>query len=175
MSTPELIATAGADDANAYLDVDGSDAYHESHLYPTSWFAASTKDKTVALIWATRLLDQYFAWNGIIASQSQALGWPRSSTYDRDGRLQANDAIPLVIEQATAELARWLIESDRTSTDSQTGAVQYLTVGQIAIKYATATAVLATVIPDAVKVMLGHLGTFSTSGAGGGTVTMRRA
>ena len=175
MATPELIATAGADDANSYLDVAGGDAYHDAHLYGSSWFEASTQQKTVGLIWATRLLDQHFTWFGSIASQDQALRWPRAASYDNDGRLLANDEIPVVIQNATAELARWLIETDRTASESQTGAVQYVTVGQIAIKYATATAVLQTVIPEAVRVMLAHLGTYSSGGAGSGSVTLRRA
>lgn len=175
MSTPTLIATAGAVDSNSYLDVAGGDTYHDSHLYGSSWFAASTQQKTVGLIWATRLLDQHFTWFGSIASQTQALRWPRAAAFDNDGRLLAQDEIPIAVMNATAELARWLIETDRTSSESQSGAIQYLTVGQIAIKYATATAVLQTVIPEAVRVMLTHLGTYSSSGSGGGEVTMRRA
>ncbi len=175
MPTPELIATAGAADANAYLDVDGANAYQDSHLYGSSWFDASENDKTVSLIWATRLLDQHFVWLGSVATSTQSLSWPRAATFDRDGRLQANDEIPVVIENATAELARWLIDADRTSTESQTGAIQYMTVGNIAVKYATGTAVLQQVIPEAVRAMVAHLGSFTSGGSGSGTVTLRRA
>ena len=175
MPTPTLIDTAGASDANSYLDVDGGDAYHDTHGYGSTWFDASTDTKTKTLIWATRLLDQHFTWRGTISSSTQALSWPRAATFDRDGRLQANDEVPVVVQNATAELARWLIESDRTSTEAQTGAVEYVTVGQIAIKYSSGTTVVQTTIPDAVKSMLAHIGTYTQGGVGSGSLTMRRA
>lgn len=175
MSAPEIVTSAGSALANSYCDIDDADAYHDTHLYGSAWFAADVESQTKGLIWATRLLDQHFEWNGSVASSDQALRWPRAATYDHDGRLLANDEIPEVVVNATAELARALITADRTSSDTQTGAIQYVTVGNIAIKYSTATAILQTVIPDAVKSMLAHLGTYTSGGTGSGSVTLRRA
>jgi len=174
MPAPDLVATPGSDLANTYLDIDGCDAYHDTHLYGSTWFTATADQQAMALIWSTRLLDQHFEWDGEIANQTQALRWPRVATYDRDGRLLANDEIPTDIENATAELARHLIASDLTAVSStSTGAVSFVQVGAISIKYADGTVPAQSVIPDAVRAMLTHLGTYQT--ASSGAVTMRRA
>lgn len=57
------------------------------------------------LLRAAELLDRSFAWRGSIASETQAMRWPREGATDRDGREIAADAIPTAIVAAQCELA----------------------------------------------------------------------
>jgi len=170
----ELIATAGAADANSYADIASADAYHESHVYASTWNSATNVSKAQALVWATRLLDTYFEWGGLLASQSQALRWPRVSALDRDGRLLSGSTIPTDLANATAEFARGLLASDRTAEpSSEGGEIKELKVGPIDITYVEGTSTTAPVVPATVVAMLRHLGTYR-SGTGG-AISMRRA
>lgn len=169
-----IVATAGATDANSYSTVADADTYHEGHPYASTWDDATTDQKIRALVTATRLLDQHFAWIGEVASSDQALRWPRAAAYDRDGRQLANDTVPTVIADGTAELARALLVSDRTDTESSSGGIAYVTVGGIGVKYTEGSVSNPQVIPDAVRAMVSHLGRFD-AGTGSGAVTLRRA
>src|SRR5688572_29395075 len=132
MPAPTLVATAGAANANTYITLADADTYHDSHGYATTWTSATNDQQKVVLVWATRLLDAHFEWTGTIASDTQALRWPRAATYDRDGRLLANDEIPEAIEFATAELARHLLTADRTAPESVDLALKSVKAGSIA-------------------------------------------
>lgn len=110
-----LIATAGDANANSYATLAEATAYHDTHLYGSTWTDADPDDQARALIWATRILDAEVDWVGAKYTAAQALRWPRSSVLDRDGYTVAVDAIPTFLKQATAELARWLLTEDRTA------------------------------------------------------------
>jgi hypothetical protein len=113
---PTIIATPGATNANSYCTMAEADAYHEAHLYASTWDDAEDDNKIAALIWATRLLDEQVDWKGYITSMTQALRWPRSSVPDRDGRFYFDPTtIPTFLKNATAELARHLLTGDRTA------------------------------------------------------------
>lgn len=113
---PTLIATAGASNANSYCTVAEADTYHETHLYATAWTDADDDNKAIALIWATRLLDDTMAWNGTPTDSTQALRWPRFQVLDREGiNYLPDDVIPVWLKNATAEFARQLISADRTA------------------------------------------------------------
>lgn len=107
--------TVGGDAANSYCSVAAADTYHDHHLYGDTWNAAELWRKQAALIWATRLLDEQADWVGTKTYASQRLRWPRSGGTDRDGYAIPNDLIPEGIQQATAELARYLLTEDRTA------------------------------------------------------------
>ncbi len=168
----ELIATAGANDANAYIDVEGANAYHDGHLYASTWNDATLTQKTQGLVWATRLIDAQYEFVGTIASDTQALRWPRAAAYDRDGRLLANDTIPAPIEQATAELARHLITADRTAPESTDLAVKRVKAGSIEVDFLNGSTKAADTIPDAVFDLIRHL---VVNKSKYGAITMRRA
>lgn len=108
-------------DANAYVSVSGADDYHAKHVYATTWDDASQGDKEKALMMATRLLDETFSWNGRKFDDNQALSWPRAGTRDRDGWAVDSDEIPADLKNATAELARLLLDADRTAEDDTRG------------------------------------------------------
>lgn len=128
-----LDATVGGIFANSFLIKDEGDDYHESHLYSTAWDDASDAQKESALVWATRLLDDGMEWIGVIRNlgdPEQALGWPRSGVQDKEFRTIDDDVIPEPVKHATAELARKLIESDRTA-DRDTIGFTSIAVGSL--------------------------------------------
>lgn len=71
---------------------------------------ASGREK--AIIWATRILEGMMDWRGSIRTVDQALRWPRSGVVDDDGRNLDYDTIPARLEEATAELALFLLGRD---------------------------------------------------------------
>jgi hypothetical protein len=134
MPTPTLVLEdgSGLTNSNAYADVSEADAYHDAHLYASTWIAATTANKTIALIWATRILDEQAEWKGSKAHDTQALRWPRTDVLDPDGVELAGDAIPTWLKAATSECARVLLSTDRTAESDKAGLKQ-VTVGPITL------------------------------------------
>lgn len=95
---------SGKSDANAYCSEAFADTYHTDRGND-AWTGGSP-EKQQALVRATDYLEANFPWTtGYKASQDQALGWPRSSANDKDGYPFGSDEVPVVVQQATAELA----------------------------------------------------------------------
>lgn len=130
----------GLTNSNSYGSSADGDAYHDAHLYPGPWTAASTGTKEKALVMATRLIDSEFAFNGYKTRQNQALQWPRDFCLDPDtndwsyllsaGGLPINwrgfpyfpyNIVPKGVIDATCEMARRLMIEDRTA-NAQGGA-----------------------------------------------------
>jgi hypothetical protein len=132
-----LIATPGASDANAYATVAEADAYHEAHLYATAWTGATTQQKEIALVMATRWLDAKCRWRGTATSDTQALGWPRYDVLDPNtGYSLAWDAIPRQVREATAEAARTLLQGDRTAdNDVEAQGLKRLKAGPVELEF----------------------------------------
>jgi len=112
---------SGLANANSYVTLDDADLYHEMRLHVATWTAASDDTKEAALMWATRLLDNLIDWSGYKTSETQALRWPRSFTYDLDGYLIESSIIPDFLKSATAEYARNLIDEDPTGDNDLAG------------------------------------------------------
>jgi hypothetical protein len=168
-----LIATAGADDANAYADADAGDVYHEAHLYASSWEDASEDEKNRALVTATRMLDTWWDWIGEVATEEQALRWPRLGAYDPDGRLLTDTEIPVAIANGTIELARSLLAANREADfDIETQGLESVKAGPVDLKFRADAH--AKPIPDAVQSMLSHYGRMRPRG-GSDNVTLYRA
>lgn len=169
----ELIATPGAEDANSYLTVEEADAYFESRIKGESWSNASADEKAAALITATRVLDSMSVgqrrlirpsnkdpfyltsrtWTGTIATDTQALAWPRIGMRDRHGRSIASDTIPKELKQATAELAGQLYLTDRTlDNEAVVQGISSISAGSVSISFKDA--IEAKVLPDLVLSLL---------------------
>ena len=133
---PTLVATAGATNANSYCTLAEANTYHESRLYTTSWTDAEDDNKVIALIWATRMLDEICDWVGEKSTGEQALRWPRWDAWDKDGyNLDAN-TIPTFLKNATAELAFQLILKDRLQTmDDSIGGLKSVTAGSVSVDF----------------------------------------
>lgn len=167
-----LIDTPGAANANTYCDIADGDTYHETRLYSDTWTDAGDDEKAPALTMATRMLDDWFEWAGVPSTQTQALQWPRSAVIGPLGTLEPNDEIPTRIREATAELARQLLDADRSAdSENETQGVKRVKAGSVEVEL-TGTA-SAKPIPDSVTAMVSVYG--KKRGASGGSVIMQRA
>jgi hypothetical protein len=124
---------SGLSNANSYADASDGDSYHEGHLYATAWTTADAANKAAALVMATRMLDDYFDWQGTKISDAQALEFPRYDVKDRSGWLIPAATIPQALINATCEYARWLLISDRTA-DADTLGFKSLKAGSLAME-----------------------------------------
>ena len=120
----------GKVDANAYANTADGDAYHDGHLYAAAWTAASAGNKDKALVFASRLIDGQFQFNGAKASEAQALQWPRAGCHDPDadgwnGGTVADNIVPKAVMEATCEMARELLIVDRTAAPVGEGLKYY--------------------------------------------------
>lgn len=128
-----MINTPGAVNADSYVSLAEAETFFSSSVNTVAWLVTDEL-KEAALIEATRLLDSQFNWFGTIASDSQALRWPRNLVVDADGRAILATAIPKAIKDATCNLAYFLLDSGGlTQTQSD---VLGIKVGPIDIKFA---------------------------------------
>lgn len=147
-----LVATAGSASANTYSSLAEANGYIETTLHNSDWNNASDDEKKAALVWATRLLDQYINWYGYRATETQALRIPMVwSVTDPDGYSIDDATIPQFVINATAELAKHLIIKDRT-LDPGTMGFTYMKVGSLELK--TDKHDMPEIIPEAVFGML---------------------
>jgi hypothetical protein len=171
-----LITTPGASNANSYPTLAEADTYFVARLFSDTWNDADESDKEAALVMATRLIDtlltphRYFVppnfggqagffrtrpyWTGAAASSTQALAWPRTGMYNRNGFAILSTVIPTELKQATAEFSIQLMRQDRT-TDNE-ALVQGITsvkTGSVELKYGSSSASSSTstlkLVPDA--------------------------
>ncbi|TAL05862.1 MAG: hypothetical protein EPO07_02900 [Verrucomicrobia bacterium] len=123
----------GRSDANAYANAADGDAYHDGHLYADPWQAATLTRKEMALVMATRLIDAQFQFGGGRTKETQALQWPREECHDPDadgwgGGTVASNVVPKSVIEATCEMARELLVTDRTASPAGEG-LKYENVG----------------------------------------------
>jgi hypothetical protein len=166
--------TVGGADANTYASLAYANDYFVTRLWAaTDWEQARDDFKNRALVMATRLLDQWFDWIGVVVSADQALLWPRTGAVGANGYLIATDVIPREVSEACCEWARELIKSDRTADSGAQGSnISKIVAGPIEIDYSgTAT---AKPIPDNVLSLLSRLGTVRSK-YGSGNVELLRA
>ncbi len=160
---PTVIATPGAANANSYTTRAEATTYHASHLYASVWEDAEDDQKDIALIWATRILDEEMDWVGSKVSAEQALRWPRSDVEDRDGYILSSTTIPAFLKNATAELARQLLSSDRFATrDEAASGIQSVSAGSVSVTFDKHDRI--TLFPESVKSMLSFYTYGTTTG-----------
>ena len=111
----------GSSVTNSYCALATADSYHESRLHVSSWTASANTVKEAGLVWGTSLIDELLQWDGWKYTEAQALQWPRDGVYDRGGFDIEIDKIPNFLQNAVAEFARNLIDSDRTAENSTKG------------------------------------------------------
>jgi hypothetical protein len=162
----------GLPGANTYATVEEADAYHEAHLHATTWTGATTERKAAALAMATRILDTTFVFNGSEAFPGvQRLAWPRRQVPDMRrksvgfwGVVELDPVeIPRQLKDATAELARKLLEGDRTA-EPETQGIKSLGLGQGALEIEFNPGDRPGLVPSLVVDMLADIG--SPRGAG---------
>lgn len=112
---------AGLANSNSFASVAQGDAYADSRLYKTAWQEAVLPDKEKALITATAAISRDFVFDGVPTSESQALVFPRDGLYTTDGILIADNAMPLILIDATCELANAFLEKNREAEATSRG------------------------------------------------------
>jgi hypothetical protein len=156
MATPTLVSTPAGASSNSYATVSEADAYHDSRLFRDAWAATGSDadTKTVALIMATRTIDAMFEWAASPTTTTQALQWPLNSVMRRGGLVAVGSMeIPPELKNATAELARLLIVSDRTAdNDVERNKLRALTAGPVSLQFDPG--VVAQPIADLVAALL---------------------
>ena len=131
----------GKPDANAYADLTDANAYHDGHLYASAWTAATDAQKAAALVMASRLIDAEFQFNGTRTNAIQGMQWPRAKCPEPDNvhvpisvllpipyDYVQYDTVPKAVVQATCEMARELLITDRTGAPAGEG-LKYVNVG----------------------------------------------
>jgi hypothetical protein len=163
-----LVATPGAANANSYLTLAEAETYFATRLTITEWEKAADQD--ALLIMATRVIDallspfkQYVActdrcgahyrirpqWTGAPTDAVQALAWPRTGMFNRNGFAIASNVIPQALKDATAELAGQLAKADRTlDNDVAIQGITSVRAGSVAITFKDS--IQTAVIPIAV-------------------------
>ena len=97
----------GLPTATSYIAEATADTYHADRG-STQWAAGSQANKEIALIKATDFIDKRFGrrFVGQKLTKAQALEWPRSNAFDRDGfKLDEDDLVPRRLQQACSEYA----------------------------------------------------------------------
>ena len=131
----------GVPDANSYARVEDCDYYFDNHVYPAPWSTSAADRKAEALILATRVIDAEFRFNGWRSTNAQGLQWPRINCPDPDqapstllsplfrtDNFLASNIVPRAVIDATCEMARELLITDRTAAPPGEG-IQTATTG----------------------------------------------
>lgn len=151
-----LITTPGAINANSYPSLAEANAYTETLLHATDWLNSNDDNKKAALVWATRILDQQIDWYATRATETQSLRIPAVwKIDDPDGYEISETIVPQFVKNATSELAKHLITSDRT-LEADTFGYKRMRAGQLELemqKYEKLP-----VIPDSVWQMVQYYG-----------------
>ena len=152
-----MCVTSGDASANSYCSRTVADIYHENRLHADTWTDADAEIKDAALLMATRVIDQQFVWAGVRNTPARsALEWPRDGLLNDEGDLALDrSTIPERLQDATAEFARLLIDSDTTVTSGVAGgAITSLKAGSVKIDYASGVVPQTDLVPDAVRFSL---------------------
>ena len=126
----------GLETANTYATIAEADSYH-SDRGNSAWTEATEPAKTEALILATEYLDAryYFRWKGFKKREKQALEWPRTWVYDRNGWLFASDKVPDRLKDAAAEAALKALTETLFPDITRDDMARRVTVGPITTEY----------------------------------------
>ena len=160
--------------ASSYASVEEADARHAASIAADTWDFFDIQQKEQRLITATRRLDTLFDWHGAPYRQDQPLGFPRRNLRDQTGRPVYMRRVPVLIKNATIDLALWLSDEAATAETSSTqDVVEEITLGPIGIKMAapttTTTATTARpLIPSEILLSLRNMGDYVGGGAGVG-------
>lgn len=148
-----VIANVGAADANSYLTRTELSDYALSKVHNSDVTGASDATLDAGVVEATRIMDTLTP-KGWPATSTQARLFPRFGLSDRNYNSIASTVIPLDWKDATAELACWLIKSDRG--DDATKNIKSVKADTVKIELSDFRAP-PNLIPDLVLNMVGYL------------------
>ena len=120
---------------NSYVSLADAVAYMADRLYTDAWDSATSGQQEKALIMAATALDSQ-NWKGVITSDDQAMAWPRSGVYDREGREVDSATVPQPVKDAQAEIALAILAED--PADARDPAVKRMKAGSVEVEYRSA-------------------------------------
>ncbi len=172
MSSPTIVATPGAVNANSYETLVEAQAYFDARLPLAGWDNAD--DQNVLLVMATRVLEGYAnsiktlvpaaggvpayylvsrRWTGSPASATQRLAWPRVGMFDNNGNAIDSTTIPRELKDAESEFAGQLGTTDFTlNNDVIIQGLTSVKAGSVSLSFKSQFQ--KQVIPDAVLALL---------------------
>jgi hypothetical protein len=171
-----LIVETGAivPNANTYIGLTDANAYFEGRAHSEEWEAANPDEKEVALVNATRSIDQmmdYYGWR--VNKTTQSLGWPRVWVNDPEGwqlygsTFYPSNAIPQKLKEAVCEMALVILnDDDDRSADDPAKGVSSVSVGQGAVAVDFNSSDRRRIIPDNVRLLLRTFGRVVGVGSG---------
>lgn len=146
----------GDSDANSYTSVAFADDYISINTFASAqWEALDDEVKERLLVRASKYFDRMIKWEGERVEEESGLRWPRSGVFDADGLEIPSDMIPLVLQEAVAEFACYLMSEDWTAPQSSRG-MSEIKVDVIELKFDAE--VTRGSLPDYIIAMLSDLG-----------------
>jgi hypothetical protein len=125
---------------------------------------------------ATKMLDQYFEWDGRKVVDTQPIGWPRDFVYGPDSCYYLpSDANPVQVKEAQALMALSLSEGFE-SADQAGSPVDYVKISSISVSFASERAARTSmVVPPEVNEKLRGFGEYVGASGGAKSITMERS
>lgn len=112
----------GLSNSDSYISATDANSYVAAYGNSSTWSAASEADKDDALRRAAQYIDIKYRFKGYRANQTQAMAWPRSSSFDlgvsggyvrdEDGYAIETTTIPMQLKRAQVEIAKAIIDGD---------------------------------------------------------------
>lgn len=122
----------GLVDADSFISVEFATQYLSAR--GISWGVEEESEKEILCIKASDFINSSFRWNGIKSTSEQALEFPRTGLYDRDG--YELTGVPRPIKNATCEAIKVLLENEELfTTESENGAVTSENIKGISFSY----------------------------------------
>lgn len=167
---------SGLSNANSLTSVAFADSYYErvpaSYVHAAKWAlpASTNAVKSQVLVLATDLIKTRWQFRGTKKHVSQALPFPRVNIWDESSFYVDDSSVPESIQFGTAELAGYLLVSDRTA-EAKTKGIKELTVDVIKMVFDKLDR--SGVFPDSVQALLSVYGS-QLGGVGGGPKLLTR-
>jgi len=129
-------ATVGGANANSYATLAEATAYQLTRTFATGWADLDTDVQEAALIEACRTINASFVWTGSAVDDIQALSWPRTGMFTRNGFALPSTIIPQELKDAQSEYARLITVDDLTSNLQQDqDQIESVKAGPVAVKF----------------------------------------
>ena len=149
----------GLPDSTSYASVEEADAYFAHHpYYADNWSDLGVPDRERYLMLGTGQLEAFIIWEGTIANQAQALGWPRVGVTDDEGRIIPSNIVPKQVKIATFEMAIFGTKGDPYAPSSSQG-LDRLKIDVIELEFSSSQTV--TLVPALALLALRGLGEYA--------------
>ncbi len=138
-----------SDTANTYVELDRANEFYHELIHGSTWQGLQVDAQNALLRLATSELDA-FGWTGDKVSGTGPLMWFRKNVRSRADATEifSSTEIPDWLEQATARLAFFRAEHERSYTDQT---LQKVVVGPIEVTYDDSSGFEEPKFPEDVK------------------------